>query len=60
MNKDQTRGSIKEQIGKVQEKTGDIFGSDEQRARGLQKQAEGRLQKAYGDVKAALANSKHS
>ena len=44
----------------MQETAGEAIGSSDQRAKGAVKQAEGRLQKAYGDVKAALANSKHS
>ena len=59
MNKDQVEGTIKDAIGKVQEKSGAVTGSTEQEAKGLIKQAEGKLQKATGDVKAALKNSSH-
>ena len=59
MNKDQVKGTVKDAIGKVQEKTGEVTGSTEQEAKGLIKQAEGRLQKATGDVKEALKNSGH-
>lgn len=60
MNKDQAQGSIKQQIGKAQEMTGKVIGSANQEAKGVVKRTEGSLQKAYGDVKAALANSKHT
>ena len=59
MNKDQVEGTVKDAIGKAQEKTGAVTGSTEQEAKGLVKQAEGRLQKAAGDVKEALKNSSH-
>ena len=54
MNKDQVKGVIKDAAGKVQQKTGEVIGSDEQQAKGLYKQAEGKAQKALGDVKEVL------
>jgi uncharacterized protein YjbJ (UPF0337 family) len=59
MNKDQVKGTVKDAIGKVQEKAGEVTGSAQQEAKGLIKQAEGKLQKATGDVKEALKNSGH-
>ena len=41
MNKDQITGTIKETVGKVQQKTGELIDSPEQQAKGLVKQAEG-------------------
>ncbi len=53
MNKDQVKGSIKGVVGKAQEAAGKAVGSDEQRAKGIHKQVEGRVQKAVGDLKEA-------
>jgi uncharacterized protein YjbJ (UPF0337 family) len=39
---------------------GEAIGSTNQQAKGLVKQVEGKVQKAYGDVKAALDNLKSS
>jgi len=44
----------------VQEQAGKTTGSAAREAKGLVTQAEARLQKAYGDVKEALKNSRHS
>ena len=60
MNKDQAKGFFKGTLGKMQERAGQVIGSSDQRSKGLARQAEGRLQKAYGNVKAALVGSKHS
>jgi len=54
MNKDQVNGTLKGAAGKVQEKTGKVIGSNDQRIKGIQKQAEGQAQKTAGDVKAVL------
>ena len=51
MNKDQIKGKAKDVAGKVQEKTGELIGSEEQQGKGLAKQGEGKVQKTYGDVK---------
>jgi uncharacterized protein YjbJ (UPF0337 family) len=60
MNKDQVSGALKGALGKVQERAGKATGNTEQEAKGLVTVAEARLQKAYGDVKEALKNSRHS
>ena len=51
MNKDQVKGGIKEVVSKVQEKAGQVIGSNDQQIKGLAKQDEGMAQKAVGDVK---------
>ncbi|HEY9446310.1 MAG TPA: CsbD family protein [Burkholderiales bacterium] len=51
MNKDQVKGKAKDVAGKVQEKTGELIGSEEQRVKGVAKQGEGKVQKTYGDAK---------
>jgi uncharacterized protein YjbJ (UPF0337 family) len=56
MNKDQLKGQMKDMGGKAREKAGEITGNNEQRAKGMANQAEGKLQKGYGDVKNAAQN----
>ncbi|NGZ87731.1 CsbD family protein [Duganella aceris] len=51
MNKDQVKGKAKEIGGKIQQEAGELVGSSEQQAKGLNKQAEGKLQKGLGDAK---------
>lgn len=57
MNKDQVKGAAKDAAGKVQEKAGELVGSQKQEAKGLAKQAEGKTQKAVGDVKEAVKDA---
>ncbi|MEO7401175.1 MAG: CsbD family protein [Polaromonas sp.] len=57
MNKDQVKGSVKEVVGKVQSKTGELIGSKEQQAKGLLKEAEGKTQKSVGDAKEVLKDA---
>ena len=60
MNKDQLKGSAKDIAGKVQQKTGELTGSEKQQVKGLKNQVEGKVQKGVGDVKEAMdeANEK--
>lgn len=51
MNKDQVKGSVKEAAGKVQQKTGEIVGSEKHQAKGAAKQVEGKVQKEIGNLK---------
>lgn len=51
MNTDQVKGAVKEAVGKVQQKTGEIIDSPEQQIKGAAKQVEGSVQKNYGDAK---------
>jgi uncharacterized protein YjbJ (UPF0337 family) len=51
MNKDQVKGSVKQAAGKVQQKTGEVIGSEKQQAKGVAKQVEGKIQKGIGDLK---------
>ncbi|MDB5799919.1 MAG: ral stress protein CsbD [Rhodocyclales bacterium] len=57
MNKDQAKGSIKENAGKAQESIGKAIGSSRQENKGLEKQVEGGVQKTYGDAKESLKDS---
>jgi uncharacterized protein YjbJ (UPF0337 family) len=54
MNKDQVKGGAKDIAGKVQEKAGELTGSEKQQIKGIKKQVEGKIQKGYGDVKEAF------
>lgn len=51
MNKDQVKGSVKQAAGKVQQKTGEVIGSEKQQGKGIAKQVEGKIQKSVGDLK---------
>ncbi|MBI3368026.1 MAG: CsbD family protein [Burkholderiales bacterium] len=51
MNKDQVKGALKEAVGKLQQKTGEVIGNPLQQAKGLDRRLEGRAQKAAGDLK---------
>ncbi len=60
MNKQQVKGALKDTAGKAQEQVGKATGNATQEAKGLAKQGEGKAQTAYGNVKEALRNSRHS
>jgi uncharacterized protein YjbJ (UPF0337 family) len=51
MNKDQVKGTVKQAAGKVQQKTGEVIGSEKQQVKGAIKQVEGQVQKGIGDLK---------
>jgi len=57
MNTDQVKGAVKETVGKVQQKTGEIIDSPEQQVKGAAKQVEGNVQKNYGDAKENLKDA---
>ena len=57
MNKDQINGAAKDLAGKAQKVMGKAVGSTEYEAKGLAKQAEGKIQKGYGDVKRTLSDA---
>lgn len=54
MNKDQVKGSIKETTGKAQQQLSKAVGSSKQQAKGLERELEGKGQKAYGNAKERL------
>jgi uncharacterized protein YjbJ (UPF0337 family) len=59
MNKDQVKGTLKDSLGKVQEKAGHLVGSADQERKGIAKQVEGRSQKAVGNLKEAVKDASH-
>jgi uncharacterized protein YjbJ (UPF0337 family) len=58
MNTDKLKGSIKETAGKAQEELGEATGSTRQQVKGIQKQVEGKTDKAIGNVRDALDDDK--
>ncbi|RYY78988.1 MAG: CsbD family protein [Comamonadaceae bacterium] len=57
MNKDQVKGVGKQIAGEVQEQVGKLTGDTSTRVKGHAKEAEGKLQKGYGDAKEAVNHS---
>jgi uncharacterized protein YjbJ (UPF0337 family) len=57
MNKDHVKGTAKDVAGKVQEKAGELTGSEKQQLKGVKNQVEGKLQKGVGDVKDAFKDA---
>jgi uncharacterized protein YjbJ (UPF0337 family) len=53
MNKDQVEGKLKDVGGRVERQVGEWTGDTEKQAHGAAKQAEGKIQNAWGDVKEA-------
>jgi uncharacterized protein YjbJ (UPF0337 family) len=53
MDSDRVTGKMKDFAGKAQEKFGEITGNEEQEAKGAGKQAEGKVQNTFGNVKDA-------
>jgi len=57
VNKDQVKGTFKDLAGKTQEQAGKLVGSKEQQVKGLLKQAEGKAEKTFGDVKEVVKDT---
>ncbi len=60
MNRDQAKGAIKGTVGKAQAEAGRATSNQDREAKGILKENQGRMQKAYCDLKEALRNSRHS
>lgn len=58
MNKDQVKGAVRDAAGRLQERAGQAVGNTDQQDKGVVKQVEGKVQKAYGDVKEVLRGNK--
>lgn len=59
MNKNQIEGTIKKTAGKIQQKVGEVTGSNSQQVKGAAKRIEGSFQKGVGDVEQEIdASSK--
>ena len=57
MNKNQVKGAVKEATGKVQEKFGELIGSNAQRAKGLVKEVAGKAERKLGDAQETLKDA---
>ena len=53
MNKDQVKGKVKDVEGRIERQAGEWTGDKEHQAHGALKQAEGKVQNAWGNVKEA-------
>ena len=51
MNKDQVKGKVKDVAGRVERQVGEWTGDPEKQVHGTLKQAEGKVQNAWGDAK---------
>lgn len=51
MNRDQAKGHLKDMAGKARQKVGAMTGNRKQQAKGIGQRAEGKAQKAVGDMK---------
>jgi uncharacterized protein YjbJ (UPF0337 family) len=57
VNKDQVKGKVKDIAGRVERQTGEWTGDSEAQVKGAAKQAEGKVQSAWGDAKEAVKKS---
>jgi uncharacterized protein YjbJ (UPF0337 family) len=53
MNKDQVKGKVKDVAGRIERQAGEWTGDPEKQVNGALKQAEGKMQNAWGDAKDA-------
>jgi len=51
MNKDQVRGKVKDVAGRIERQAGEWTGDEKKEVHGTMKQAEGKIQNAWGNVK---------
>ena len=51
MNRDQAKGHLKDIGGKLRQKVGKLTGNRSEQAKGVANRAEGKVQKAAGDLK---------
>lgn len=53
MNEDQVKGKVKDVTGRIERQAGEWTGDPEKQVHGTVKQAEGKVQSAWGDAKDA-------
>jgi uncharacterized protein YjbJ (UPF0337 family) len=51
MNKDQVKGRVEQNTGRVKEVAGKLVGNDRMRTEGVAEQVKGKVQAGYGDAK---------
>jgi uncharacterized protein YjbJ (UPF0337 family) len=57
MNEDTVKGKAKDVAGRVERQAGEWTGNEETQAKGAAKQAEGKIQNAFGKAKDAVKDS---
>ncbi len=57
MNRNQTKGALKQAAGKVQQKVGKVTGSHQQQAKGAAKQMAGTVQRRACDIQNAVSRA---
>lgn len=57
MNSNQVKGKTKEVLGEVQQKVGELIGSESQQLKGHAKEIEGKVQKTAGDAQQAVKDT---
>ena len=60
MNKDRVEGKVKDMAGRVQRQAGEWTNDPESQVKGAAKQAEGKVQNAWGQAKDAANNATSS
>ena len=53
MNKDQVKGKVKDLVGRIERQAGEWTGDEKKEVHGTMKQAEGKIQNAWGNAKDA-------
>jgi uncharacterized protein YjbJ (UPF0337 family) len=54
MNKDQIKGKVTEITGRIERQAGKLTGNRKTQLAGMRKQAKGKIQKAWGNVKSSV------
>ena len=57
MDKNRIKGKVKDIAGRAQRQTGEWTGDEEQQAKGIAKQAEGKIQNSAGKIKDAARDT---
>jgi uncharacterized protein YjbJ (UPF0337 family) len=60
MNKDEVKGKMKNVVGRAERELGKATGNKKTEARGVARQAEGKVQEIFGKAKATLQDKKAS
>jgi uncharacterized protein YjbJ (UPF0337 family) len=58
MNKDEVKGKMKDVVGRAERKLGKVTGNMKTEARGVARQAEGKVQQIFGKAKDSIRKKK--
>jgi uncharacterized protein YjbJ (UPF0337 family) len=58
MNEDEVKGKMKDVVGRAERKLGKVTGNLKTEARGVARQAEGKVQEIFGKAKATIRKKK--